>query len=221
MAPLIGVVAVDIMAQPSRLEADDRVRLGIEGLVSSVDGHRDRETLDPVGAALKRFLHDETQQGGAPRAQPEGGGREDALQLRPNVCGGRSKPGSCLVRALSLASKAYDSESPPSAHRALRRNATVPAASQEAKPAAGPVPRTCSNMLYPPVRAVRLRTLRQGADREGGLPKLAHLIHRFPECELAIHRGYAQDSEFRGLCDDYEEAVTALRYWEAPGRLTP
>jgi len=49
------------------------------------------------------------------------------------------------------------------------------------------------------------------------LPRLAHLIHRFPECELAIHRGYAQDSEFRGLCDDYEEAVTALRYWESPG----
>ena len=57
-----------------------------------------------------------------------------------------------------------------------------------------------------------------GANREGGLPKLAHLVARFPECELAIHRGYAQDSEFRGLCDDYEEAVTALRYWEAPGK---
>ena len=102
MAPLIGVVAVDIMAQPSRLEADDRVRLGIEGLVSFVDGHRDREPLDPVGAALKRLLHDETQQGGAARAQPEGGGRDDALQLRPNVFGGRSKPGSFFARAFFL-----------------------------------------------------------------------------------------------------------------------
>ena len=102
MASLIGVVAVDIVAQPSRLEADDRVRLGIEGLVSTVDGDRDREPLDPVGAALKRFLDDETQQGGAPRAQPEGGGREDALQLRPNVFGGRSKPGSFFARAFCL-----------------------------------------------------------------------------------------------------------------------
>ncbi len=50
------------------------------------------------------------------------------------------------------------------------------------------------------------------------MPNLAHLIDRFPECELAIQRGYAQDSEFRCLCDDYEEAVTALRYWEAPGK---
>jgi hypothetical protein len=56
------------------------------------------------------------------------------------------------------------------------------------------------------------------ANREGGLPKLAHVVARFPEYELAIHRGYARDSEFRGLCDDYEEAVTALRYWEAPGK---
>jgi hypothetical protein len=60
--------------------------------------------------------------------------------------------------------------------------------------------------------------LLQGADREGEVPRLAHLIDRFPECELAIHRGYAQDSEFRGLCDDYEQAVTALHYWEAPGK---
>ena len=47
------------------------------------------------------------------------------------------------------------------------------------------------------------------------MPTLAHLLARFPTHELAIHRLYAREPEFRGLCNDYEEAVSALRYWEA------
>jgi hypothetical protein len=46
------------------------------------------------------------------------------------------------------------------------------------------------------------------------LPTFAHLLARFPARELAIHRLHAREPEFRGLCNDYEEAVSALRYWE-------
>ena len=102
MAPLIGVVAVDIVAQPSRLEADDRVRLGIERLVSFVDRHRDRVPLDPVGAALKRLLDDETQQGarrGLSRKAPHATMRSSCARMS---LGGRSKPGSFVARAFVL-----------------------------------------------------------------------------------------------------------------------
>lgn len=42
----------------------------------------------------------------------------------------------------------------------------------------------------------------------------SHVLSRFPRVELAIHRLYARDTRFRGICDDYEEAVAALRHWE-------
>jgi hypothetical protein len=38
---------------------------------------------------------------------------------------------------------------------------------------------------------------------------------RFPKHELAIHRLYSRDATFRSICDDYSEALYALRYWQA------
>lgn len=43
---------------------------------------------------------------------------------------------------------------------------------------------------------------------------IAHVLSLFPAAELAIHRLYASDAAFRGICDDYEEALAALRHWE-------
>ena len=47
------------------------------------------------------------------------------------------------------------------------------------------------------------------------MARIAHVLSRFPTAELVIHRLYVQDPAFRGICDDYEEAVAALRHWEA------
>ena len=46
------------------------------------------------------------------------------------------------------------------------------------------------------------------------MPKMAALAARFPDRELALRRLHAQDADFRGICDDYEEALTALCYWQ-------
>jgi hypothetical protein len=72
-------------------------------------------------------------------------------------------------------------------------------------------------MFEPPIRraAVRRWLTRLPAIRGIGLPKVAHLLARFPDCEFAIHRLYARDAAVRAICDDYEEAVTALRHWES------
>jgi hypothetical protein len=51
--------------------------------------------------------------------------------------------------------------------------------------------------------------------RDGGpAVRIVHVLSRFPRAELAIHRLYASDPTFRGICDDYEEAVVALCHWE-------
>jgi hypothetical protein len=47
--------------------------------------------------------------------------------------------------------------------------------------------------------------------------KIAGLVNRFPDRELAIRRLYACDADFRAVCDDYEEALRALRHWQATG----
>lgn len=49
------------------------------------------------------------------------------------------------------------------------------------------------------------------------MPKLAHLLARFPDRELAIHRLLARDARFRELCEDFEDASKALQHWEAAG----
>jgi hypothetical protein len=45
--------------------------------------------------------------------------------------------------------------------------------------------------------------------------RIVHVLSRFPGAELAIHRLCAHDGAFRAICEDYEEAVAALRRWEA------
>lgn len=46
----------------------------------------------------------------------------------------------------------------------------------------------------------------------------ASLAACFPGRELEIHRLQTQDADFRGICDDYDEALTALRRWEGAER---
>ena len=37
---------------------------------------------------------------------------------------------------------------------------------------------------------------------------------RYPQRELEIHRLCSLDTEFRSACEDYEQASSALRYWQ-------
>jgi crotonobetainyl-CoA:carnitine CoA-transferase CaiB-like acyl-CoA transferase len=46
------------------------------------------------------------------------------------------------------------------------------------------------------------------------LTRLPGLLERFPSRELDIRRLCARDTEFRGVCEDYEVALKALRHWE-------
>ncbi len=41
------------------------------------------------------------------------------------------------------------------------------------------------------------------------------LVSRFPQHELALHRLWVRDGEFRAACGDYEAALAALRVWES------
>jgi hypothetical protein len=47
--------------------------------------------------------------------------------------------------------------------------------------------------------------------------KIAAIVGRFPEQELAIRRICSRDPEFLGVCEDYDDAATALRHWQAAG----
>jgi hypothetical protein len=47
--------------------------------------------------------------------------------------------------------------------------------------------------------------------------KLASIIGRFPAHELAIRRICTSHPEFRGVCEDYDEAAAALLRWDAAG----
>jgi hypothetical protein len=40
------------------------------------------------------------------------------------------------------------------------------------------------------------------------------LVSKFPQHELTIYRLWKQDTEFRTVCGDYEDALAALRHWE-------
>jgi hypothetical protein len=46
------------------------------------------------------------------------------------------------------------------------------------------------------------------------VPQTTALVSRFPRHELAIRRLYARDAAFREICEDYSEALRALRYWQ-------
>ena len=47
------------------------------------------------------------------------------------------------------------------------------------------------------------------------MENIRSIVTRFPERELDIRRRCARDAHFRFICTDYEEAATALRYWES------
>jgi hypothetical protein len=46
------------------------------------------------------------------------------------------------------------------------------------------------------------------------MPCLSGLLERFSSRELEIHRLCARDADFRGVCEDYEVALKALKHWE-------
>jgi len=47
--------------------------------------------------------------------------------------------------------------------------------------------------------------------------KTHHVLERLPEHRHAIQERMLVDREFRSLCDDYDDALEALRRWEASG----
>jgi hypothetical protein len=49
------------------------------------------------------------------------------------------------------------------------------------------------------------------------VPKHTTVTARFPEHELAVRRLFICDADFRAICEDHEEAIQALLYWQAKG----
>ena len=47
--------------------------------------------------------------------------------------------------------------------------------------------------------------------------KIAAIVGRLPEQELAIRRLCNRDPDFLGICEDYDDAEAALRHWEGAG----
>lgn len=43
--------------------------------------------------------------------------------------------------------------------------------------------------------------------------KIYHIRKRFPDKSKAIDLLIAEDSEFRAMCEDYDDCVKAFRYW--------
>ena len=100
----IDVVGIEGASEPSRLEANDGVRPGIEGGVAAEDGKRDAVALQLVGAARQRFLDQESQEVASARAALKPRALKDALQLLANLVrrglGGqpRALPTGCVDR---------------------------------------------------------------------------------------------------------------------------
>ena len=46
---------------------------------------------------------------------------------------------------------------------------------------------------------------------------IAAIVTRFPLRELEIRRRCARDPNFAEICEDYGEALQALRHWEGAG----
>ena len=46
---------------------------------------------------------------------------------------------------------------------------------------------------------------------------IAAIVNRFPLRELEIRRRCARDPNFLEICEDYGEALQALRHWEGAG----
>jgi hypothetical protein len=46
------------------------------------------------------------------------------------------------------------------------------------------------------------------------MEEIRSIVVRFPQRELDIRRRCARDTHFKSICQDYEEAARALRYWQ-------
>lgn len=49
------------------------------------------------------------------------------------------------------------------------------------------------------------------------MSKTAAVVNRFPERELEIHRLCSREPEFGAVCEDYGDALGALRHWQTQG----
>ena len=81
VATVSDIVAVEIAPQPSRLEPNDRIGLGVERLVAPEHGDGDRVALQFVSAASERFFDDVPEELDAPVAGLEVGICNDLLEL--------------------------------------------------------------------------------------------------------------------------------------------
>ncbi|TCR79643.1 hypothetical protein [Rhizobium sp. BK376] len=43
------------------------------------------------------------------------------------------------------------------------------------------------------------------------------LVARWPHRELSIRRLFTRNADFRALCEDYEDALRAMRHWQDAG----
>ena len=50
------------------------------------------------------------------------------------------------------------------------------------------------------------------------MKRFDHLNERFQGCAQTICRLMRNDPSFAELCEDYEEAATALKFWNSPPR---
>ncbi len=46
------------------------------------------------------------------------------------------------------------------------------------------------------------------------ISKLQPILNRFPEERATLLRLFLENSSFQSLCDDYEDCLAALQYWE-------
>ena len=100
------VEAVEIAAQPPRLDPHDRVDLGVERLVPTEDVHRDRGALQALAPPGKRLFDEVTQEPLPPVTRLERKVGENAVKLGPDLIhigrGGLITVGSRGVHALAL-----------------------------------------------------------------------------------------------------------------------
>jgi hypothetical protein len=47
------------------------------------------------------------------------------------------------------------------------------------------------------------------------------LARRFPQHASKIRQLQARDPDFRSICDDYDDAQRALKYWEGAAQVAP
>ena len=101
VAPVGGIVAVEIPAQAAGLEAHDRIDLRVEAFVASENGDRDGVAFQAIGPAGKRFFDDITKKPAPLLTRLETRTGEDTLKFRPHLAFGGPESLQCrMVRKL-------------------------------------------------------------------------------------------------------------------------